>query len=231
MNSHTDGRSEGGAMVPLSPLQRKRLVILAREAWRKQTTDHGLRTTDYGLQTDDVPFEVPGEGQEVGDFDTWRHRQCLLAVERPGLSVCRNEDYLPLKAHFLMILGRVDEAEAAGERAAMDPRNRVLHEFRRACNEAAGVLDNPVQYAEGFLRRVARCGIDDAPDNAIWRAVYLLRRKARLERRKLGRVDSEQSEGGQRYDEGNGDQAADGAEVEEAHVGVGAAGLGDRERG
>lgn len=182
MNLHTDGRSEAGALVPLSPMQRKKLAMLARMAWGKQRED---RSQESGVRSDeDCPFEVPGERDEVGDFDTWRRRQCMIAVERPGLSVCRNEDYLPLKAHFLMILGRVDEAEAVGERAAMDPRNRAMHEFRRACSAAAGVLDNPEAYADGFLRRACGVGIHDASDKQVWRAVYLLRRKAGLERKK-----------------------------------------------
>ena len=190
MNLHTDGRSEAGALVPLSPLQRKRLVLLAREAWQKQkqkqTTDHGQQTTDHGQQTTDqeCPFEVPGERDAVEDVDTWRRRQCMIAVERPGLSLCRNEDFLPLKAHFLMILGRIDEAEEAGERAAMDPRNRAMHELQRACGAAAGCLDNPEAYAEGFLRRACGVGLRDASDKQIWRATYLLRRKAGLERKK-----------------------------------------------
>jgi hypothetical protein len=210
MNIHTDGRSDAGALVPLSPLQRKRLVLLAREAWLHEVREHAAPADQ-----DDAPFAVPGEREPVADFDAWRRRQCMIAVERPGLSLCRNEDYLPLQAHFLMILGRIDEAESAGERAAMDPRNRAMHEFRRACSAAASVLDNPESYAEGFLRRACGVGLADASDRQIWRAVYLLKRKAGLEVRKERRNAKRV-----------GDSAADGDAVEAAAAGVGAAGAG-----
>lgn len=179
MNRHTDGRSEAGGHVPLSNLQKRQLVLLAREAWAKRAAP-----VPAGAVEDDCPFDIPTDAVVDQDFDGWRREQCMMAVERPGLSACRNEDYLPLRAHFLRIMGRTEEAEALDARAAMDPRRRALHEFQRACTLAAKVIDNPVAYAEGFLRRVANVRIDDASDKQIWRAVYLLRRKAGLERKK-----------------------------------------------
>lgn len=173
MNPHTDGRSEAGALVPLSKLQIRSLILLARQAYAARTM-----AAVPAPAGDDCPFDVPTEAVEAPPFDQWRRQQCLIAVERPGFSCCRNEDYLPLKAHFLQILGRGDEADEARARSALDARARALHEFQRACAEAASAVQNPEAYADGFLRKVCNCGIRDASDKQIWRAVYLLRRKA-----------------------------------------------------
>jgi hypothetical protein len=180
VNRHTDGRSEAGGQGALSPKQKRQLILLAREAWAKRA-----EPVLAGV-VDECPFDVPAPAGAGEDFDAWRHAECMMAVERPGLSACRNEDYLPLKAHFLRLLGRHEEAEALDAKALVDPRNRAMHEFQRACMAAAGVLDNPLAYAEGFLRRACGVSLDEASDTHIWRAVYLLRRKAGLEKRKGG---------------------------------------------
>jgi hypothetical protein len=91
-------------------------------------------------------------------------------------------------AHFLRVLGRTEEADRLVARAEMEPRAYLMDQFRRACNDAASAVDNPVQYAEGFLRRACGCGIDDAPDKALWRAIYLLRNKVKCEERKRERT-------------------------------------------
>jgi len=166
----------------LSALQIKRLILLARQAYAARA----LAAVPAAVG-DDCAFDVPSEAVEAQGFDEWRRRECLLAVERPGLSACRNEDYLPLLAHFLQILGRGDEADEARARASFDARGRAMHEFQRACVDAAKALDNPEAYADGFLRKACGVGIRDASDKQIWRAVYLLRRKAGLEAKKAGR--------------------------------------------
>jgi hypothetical protein len=176
-NRFTEGRSEGAALRPLSALQKQKLVLLARQAFVK--AEGGRRKTEE----EECPFDVPGEAR-VSDFDAWRRSQCMQAVERPGLSVCRNEDYLPLQAHFLRLLGRDQEAEAVQARAEMEPRAYLMAQFNRATQEAKDYIDDPVRYAEGFLRKACGCGIDDAPDKALWRAIYLLRNKVRVERKK-----------------------------------------------
>jgi hypothetical protein len=196
-NRYTDGRQDGAALKPLSGLQKQKLVLLAKQAWgerrpetrdqRPQTEDGRPKTTDQRPQTEDCPFDVPGEAK-VSDFDGWRREQCMQVVERPGLTACCNEDYLPLTAHFLRLLGRTEEAEAALTRAEMEPRVYLMGQFNRAAQEAMGYIDDPVRYAEGFLRKACGCGIDDAPDKALWRAIYLLRNKVRCERKKEGSV-------------------------------------------
>jgi hypothetical protein len=159
MNAHMAGRERGAALKSLSREQIRALVLLAREAW--------------------------GRGGAGQGFDEWRHQQCLLTVERGGLTECRNEDYLPLKAHFLRLLGRAEEAAAAETRHAMEPRTWAFHNFQlamQAATDAAFVARERLDayaYAGGFLRRTRGVAtFDEADTKAVWAATYLLQRKA-----------------------------------------------------
>jgi hypothetical protein len=167
MNAHVDGRQTGAALQPLSAKQIHVLVMLAREAWGRCAGAQG--------------------------FDEWRHQQCLMAVERGGLTQCRNEDFLPLQAHFLRLLGRDQEAAAAETRHEMEPRTWALHSFQAAVQEstdaafAAGVQFDAYAYASGYLRKARGVAtFDEADAKAVWAATYLLKRKAALMRKRAG---------------------------------------------
>ncbi len=160
-NVHVEGRVSGAALKTLSKDQIHALVMLAREAWQQEFPPSDL------------------------DFDVWRHRQVMATVERGGLTQCRNEDFLFLKAHFLKLLGRDAEAGAALARHELEPRTWAWHKFQEAVREAkdaaAAAGDkrfDPIAYAGGFLRRKRGVNLDDADTKSIWQAYYLLRRKA-----------------------------------------------------
>ena len=154
MNSHVDGRAAGAALQSLSREQIRSLVLLARRAFAAEFP----------------PTDEP--------FDAWRHRQCQMAVERPGLTACRNEDFLPLKAHFLRLLGDEAGAEEAQLRASGEARRQAWWGLERACNAAADVLPAAWQYASGFMRNKRGCGLDDADAKALRHAAYVVSRKA-----------------------------------------------------
>jgi len=162
-NVHVEGRVHGAALKPLSKDQIHVLVMLARDAWAQEFPPSDL------------------------SFDEWRHRQVMATVERGGLTQCRNEDFLFLKAHFLKLLGRDEESARASARQEMEPRTWALHKFHAAVREAraaavmAGNLHfDPLAYAGGFLLRKRGVSLDDADTKSIWQAYYLLRRKAAL---------------------------------------------------
>jgi len=165
MSAHVEGREHGAALRPLSKDQIRALVMLARQAWQSV--------------------------HSAQDFDSWRHQQCLMTVERAGLTECRNEDFLPLKAHFLRLLGRDQEAAVAETRHEMEPRTWALHNFQKAVLDAtnaafeAGVLFDAYSYASGFLRRARGVAtFDEADSKAIRQATCLLQRKAGLMRKR-----------------------------------------------
>lgn len=83
-------RSTGGKRGNMKPAEIKPLVMAARKAYDRQC--------EAGLVED-------GE-----TFDAWRHRHCMEAVGRPGITACNHEDFRPLLAHFQTLSG--DDAAA-----------------------------------------------------------------------------------------------------------------------
>jgi hypothetical protein len=152
----------GAALAPLTNEQKTGLILLARQAWE---TAH-----------------------QTLPFDDWRRQQVLFAVERPGLTACRNEDYLPLRAHFLRLLGRTGAAEIAAARVWEDPRRQALAKLQHECRTAQDVMPAAWNYAAGFIRNKRNVSIDDADARTIWHAVFLVRRRAAQLRRKGGRL-------------------------------------------
>ena len=171
-----DRATEGAALAPLSPRQRQRLAALASWSLKLQV--------EAGLASDGT------------DFDDWRHRQCLMVAERAGLTLCRNEDYVPLRAHFLhgagaalLMLGRDRgtrlQARAAGllRKAETEPRRWALAKLRR---EMAGVRD-VIQDPEGYVAQIARCkfkttDVGELSDKQLWTLMFDVRRAAQRRR-------------------------------------------------
>jgi hypothetical protein len=81
MHTNIEKAISGAALQPLSLEQKRELVLLARSVFVRQSKID-TRHSAFGTH----------------EFDAWRRRECMLTVERPGLTACRNEDYLPLKA-------------------------------------------------------------------------------------------------------------------------------------
>lgn len=149
-----NARTEYSATRPLSKLQIKALIGLGLEAFGQ---------------------EFPPTGES---FDEWRRRQVMMVCERPGLTACRNEDFLPLKAHFLKLAGRQEEAEAATLKAETEPRTWVMARLRKECEKAADVLPDALGYASGFIRHKRHVELTEADDKTLWHAVFVVRRKA-----------------------------------------------------
>lgn len=69
----------------MKPAEIKPLVMAARKAFDRQA--------ESGLL-------------DVGEtFDAWRHRQCMEAVAKPGITACNHDDFRPLLAHFQTLSG------------------------------------------------------------------------------------------------------------------------------
>ena len=74
----------------MKPAEIKPLVIAARKAFDRQ--------------------QEAGLVEDCETFDSWRHRQCMEAVGRPGITACNHGDFQPLIAHFQTLAG--DDAAA-----------------------------------------------------------------------------------------------------------------------
>jgi hypothetical protein len=97
---------------------------------------------------------------------------------RAGLRECRNEDFLPLKAHFNDLLGNTDAAFKAAFRHANEPRSWALFTLYKEATAAKDVLPGAMAYARDFLRHKRGVSLDDADEKAIWHATFTVRRKA-----------------------------------------------------
>ena len=161
-------QTAGAALAPLSTLQRQELARLARRAFDRLCTR--------------------GELGDTAEFDAWRHEQAMQVVERPGLRLCRNEDYLLLRAHFMRILGHEEQAGRMEARAAMEPRSWAIARLRAECRQAADVLPKAWDYATGFIRNKRKVSIEDADERTIWHAIYTVRRRVQQLRRSIARV-------------------------------------------
>lgn len=156
----------GAAAAPLSADQVRSLVLLAR------------RTFDALIER--------GEISKDADFDDWRHRECLMAVERPGLRACGNEDFMPLKAHFLRSLGAREAADRAQWVAATEPRRWAGLKLRRECEAARHVIGDPDAYIAAICRSKFKCAPAECSEKQLWTLVFDIRRAAQHRRRPAG---------------------------------------------
>jgi hypothetical protein len=155
----------GAALAPLNAEQRRDLVILARNTFDKLRHAGG------------IPESVK--------FNDWRHQQCLMAVERPGLTACRQEDYLPMQAHFLGLIGADQLAAMAKLRAMTEPRRQAKAVLEQAKAAARDVIERPDDYVAAIARcRFKGLSIDDLTAKQIWGLVFDIRRSAQKRRKK-----------------------------------------------
>jgi len=153
------GRAAAGAALSgLTSEQRMELARLARRAWDK-------------LENQGTPF------------DDWRHRQCLQAVERGGVRECRQEDYLPLKAHFLRLLGIEGEARRLEKRAAHEPHRVAMAKLRLEMAAVMDVIGQPAQYVASIARcKYKTTNLDELSERQLWTLVFDIRRAAQKRR-------------------------------------------------
>lgn len=81
----SSAQPQSGTRGNMKPAEIKPLVMAARKAFDVQT--------EAGLVDD-------GE-----TFDSWRHRQCMASVGKPGITACHHADFRPLLAHFQTLAG------------------------------------------------------------------------------------------------------------------------------
>ena len=156
---------DGAALAPLSREQKKELVLLAQRAFQ--------RLYDAGTLS------------ESTEFDAWRHQQVLQVCERGGLREARNEDFLPLQAHFLGMLGQTAMAERRRAQADMEPRHWALAKLKQECEAATDVISHPWEYACSISRaRFKTPQIEELGEKQIWSLIFDIRRNAQRRRAK-----------------------------------------------
>lgn len=157
----------GAAGNPISAEQKRDLVLLARRVYDA--------------------MDKRGDLLAGQTFDAWRRLHCRMAVERAGLRDCTNEDYLPLRAHFLGLLGARQAAERTRWAAANEPVRAAMFRLRREMEAARLRIGNPEAYVQSISRCKFKCLIEECNEKQLWTLVFDIRRAAQ-KRRKAGGV-------------------------------------------
>jgi hypothetical protein len=146
---------------PLSNRQKFILAALAREAWQQDIKNNPLQ-------------------QAVSEHE-FRHDQVRAATGRSGLTSCTQAHYQVIRAHFLQLLGRDDQALNAHYRDTGNGRRIVRHKINQAC-AAAGVTLN---YANAICKSKYKCNLDDASDRQLWSIKFDLDRASKRRRQPI----------------------------------------------
>jgi hypothetical protein len=153
MNRAADMAVAGWRGGLLSPTQRQRLAQWARSAWQ-------------------------AVGQP-GAFDAWRLEQSIRAVGC-RISEASNADFLPLKAHFMSLAGRTDEAFAAALESQTEPEAWALQKLQSECAAAGVSLD----YARAIARRKhGHTDLARLDAKHLWHLIFSVRRRGQKNRR------------------------------------------------
>lgn len=146
---------------PLTNTQKAELSILCRQAFDLHNTLAG-----------------PAATRAAEDF---RHTQVHAAVNKPGLTACTQDDYLPLRAHFLHLLGRDGEALNAHMAHGTEDKRVALFKL----NESLAKANLPMAYAAAIARRQRHGrGIDELTAKELWQLIYTINNRGTAKRRK-----------------------------------------------
>lgn len=171
--------AEGAAAAPATAAQVRRLVLVARSAWRTQR--------DLGL-TDD-------------GFDRWRGGVLWDACSEASFRALGQRGYGRAMAAFLRLgggavrtaagsrpagaWGRANEAAAARESGPDGDRRRAEFKLREACRAAAGAFGSEagaLAYARGLLRAIHKRQdgreFEGATARQLWQTMFTVRSRA-----------------------------------------------------
>ena len=135
----------------LSREQKGKLCILARQAF------------------DAIYGRAP---ENTAELDEFRHCQVALAVNKPGLRACVNDDYRPLQAWFLDLAGKQGAARNAELAQAAEPRKLALYKLTEALTERK----LPLAYVVPICRKKYKCELHEATAKQLWKLFFDVRR-------------------------------------------------------
>lgn len=141
---------------PLSNQQKAQLCILSDEAWEKQ-----------------------GGMDSPCDKSEFRHEQVKLATGKPGLTACVQDDYKPLLAHFLGLVGESGRAFKAQLEHGTEPKRIALYKLGQALLAAR----LPEAYAAAICRRQYGCALADATAKQLWNLTFTINNRGTAKRR------------------------------------------------
>jgi hypothetical protein len=108
---------------------------------------------------------------DEGEAKHFRHEQVEHAIGRAGLRDCVQNDYLPLKAHFLDIIGESGAAMNAHLAHANEDRKLAHFKLERICEEKGVALG----YAATICRAKFKCALEEASKNQLWKLFFTVK--------------------------------------------------------
>jgi len=147
-------------MSELSNLQKAQLGQLARSAWLAWAGREEFLDTNAELSASAA-------------FTAWRHWQQGKACGRQSLLACTQEDFLPLRAHFLALGGHEEQAGRTLVRAASEPERLARYKLKEALQER-GLAEG---YAAAICQRQYRKPLAEASAKQLWCLVYTVRNR------------------------------------------------------
>lgn len=152
-NQHRKGRNAMPTRLggPLSNEQKARLCILARTAFERTN----------------------GHSPSTAEADAWRHDQVERATGKHGLTLCVQDDFKLIQAHFLNLAGEGGQALNAHIAHETEPKRVALFKL----SEALAVIGKPIAYAAAICRNQNKCELSEATDKQIWRLVFTVKNR------------------------------------------------------
>jgi hypothetical protein len=144
MNS-VDRCVAGGSGAPLSNEQKRAIVMLAREAWRKNGRP-GFDDQPAGLSAD-----LALSASEA--FEIWRQDEQRQAAGTSHLTCARNDQYAAFMGHFARLAGRRAGEKYWTGRVVGDAHRQAVARLRREMAKAEDAIERPAEY----LSAIARC--------------------------------------------------------------------------
>lgn len=108
--------------------------------------------------------------------EAWRRVEQGKAIGRAmgaSLRHCTQDDFLPIRAHFLSLLGAGGAALRDHLRHAEEPRIRARFKLQEALDQR-GLNE---AYAATICRRQFRCELGDASEKQLWNLLFTVKKR------------------------------------------------------
>lgn len=160
-----DQAMRGADLAPLTTMQRRLLMArLVVPAWKA----------------------MRAKGLAGESLEDWRREEQFKACHKEHLRACTQEDYPRLRAHFLRLLGRVEESRQWERRSLGGNLDVARVKLRQALAEAGPVLGDARAYAAAICRsKFKTTDMDALTSRQVWVLVFDLRRACQKKRARM----------------------------------------------
>jgi hypothetical protein len=173
-----DRAAAGASGAELSVLQKKQLCMLARSVFTQQQRRGLAPSTVAG---------VGDPGSSAALFDRWRYEENFKACHKEHLRACTQADWPLLRAHYLRLQGRRQEARVLETRAATNDVRVAQYKLNQACQEARDVIGDPRAYVGHICITRYQRNLSELTARQLWTLIFDLRRNAQTRRAKIAR--------------------------------------------